>query len=146
MASEGPRATAAETPSLHRRARACPSPSFMHQTPSSFCRSRAPALDSFVIRRLQTTDVVANRPRDSTIAGDRPPRYETRKRHPFPLHDNARLGILIFNRFPTCVKDTRFDAFLSRLQPSDCFLQFLDIITQFIHFTGHISEATDDHG
>ena len=37
-----------EKPVLYRRARACPSPSFMHQTPSLLlCRSRAPALDPF---------------------------------------------------------------------------------------------------
>ena len=60
----------------YRRARACPSPSFMHQIPSLF---PSVGQDRLILTRLRSGDrklqIGANRPRALTIAGDRPPRY-----------------------------------------------------------------------
>ncbi len=50
-----------------------------HRSCARPCRSRAPALDLFVIRRSQTTEVETHIV-TLAIAGDRPPRYG-KKRH-----------------------------------------------------------------
>ena len=68
-----------KTPSPHRRARACPSPSFACPR---LCSSGAPAPELFVIRRSQTTD--GKHIGTIGIAGDRPPRYDKKRRSRAP--------------------------------------------------------------